>query len=64
MFQALMGTTSASLLERLQRQAHADDWGRFVRLYAPLLLGWARRAGASESDAADLVQDVFATVVE
>jgi len=59
-----MESTATSLLERLRHQPHADDWSRFVRLYAPLLLDWARGTGASESDAADLVQDVFATLVE
>lgn len=52
-------TTSVSLLERLR---HADDheaWGRFVRVYTPLLLGWARRAGLQACDADDLLQEVF-----
>jgi RNA polymerase sigma-70 factor, ECF subfamily len=59
-----MESTSASLLERLRRQPSADDWSRLVRLYAPLLFGWARRTGVSESDATDLVQDVFTTLIE
>jgi RNA polymerase sigma-70 factor (ECF subfamily) len=35
-----------------------------VDLYAPLLFAWAGRLGLSDHDAADLVQDVFATLVE
>jgi RNA polymerase sigma-70 factor (ECF subfamily) len=59
-----MDSTSPSLLERLRRQPSGDDWSRFVRLYTPLLFGWARRIGVSENDAADLVQNVFATLLE
>lgn len=57
-------TTSASLLQRLQRPDDAASWARFVDLYSPLLCAWAARLGLSEHDAADLVQDVFATLVE
>jgi RNA polymerase sigma-70 factor, ECF subfamily len=52
-------TTSVSLLHRLRAGTDARDWERFVRLYAPLLFRWARRAGAQDADAADLVQDVL-----
>jgi RNA polymerase sigma-70 factor, ECF subfamily len=59
-----MHTTSVSLLERLwQPDAHAA-WERFVNLYTPLLFYWARRVGLQESDSADLVQDVFAVLVQ
>jgi RNA polymerase sigma-70 factor, ECF subfamily len=57
-------TTSTSLLKRL-RQPDADaDWAKFVELYTPFLLEWTRRAGLQAQDAADLVQDVFITVLE
>ena len=59
-----MTSTSASLLERLRRPDDAVAWSRFVRLYTPLLYHWARRTGLREADAADLVQDVFAVLVE
>lgn len=59
-----MHSTSVSLLERLRQPASEDAWARFVRLYTPLLFYWARRAGLQESDAADLVQEVFALLVE
>jgi RNA polymerase sigma-70 factor (ECF subfamily) len=35
-----------------------------VALYTPLVYTWARRAGLQESDAADLVQDVFTALLE
>jgi RNA polymerase sigma-70 factor (ECF subfamily) len=55
------GSTSQSLLRRAQQQ-DPDAWQRLSRLYAPLVYGWARRAGLQSSDAADLGQEVFRTV--
>ena len=57
-------TTPVSLLQRIGDAPRAADWERFVELYTPLLFAWAARAGAAGDDAADLVQDVFATLVE
>jgi len=59
-----MHTTSVSLLQRLRQPADALAWARFVDIYTPLLLHWARRAGLQESDAADLIQDVFQVLVQ
>src|ERR1700722_13958266 len=59
-----MLTTSLSLLEQRQQPGERRAWDRFVELYTPLLLSWARRAGLQESDAADLVQDVFVTLLQ
>jgi RNA polymerase sigma-70 factor (ECF subfamily) len=58
-----MNTTSLSLLERLRSPSDDAAWRQFVDLYTPLLCQWARRAGLQESDVADLVQDVFTTLV-
>lgn len=58
-----MDSTSASLLQRVKRANEAEAWDRLVQLYAPLLYGWARRLGLQDSDAADLVQDVFVVLV-
>jgi RNA polymerase sigma-70 factor (ECF subfamily) len=54
-----MHTTPISLLERVRQPADQEAWSRFVELYTPLLFHWTCRAGLSEHDAADLVQDVF-----
>jgi RNA polymerase sigma-70 factor (ECF subfamily) len=53
--------TPVSLLRKLQQRSTTtvDAWGRFVQLYTPLLYMWARRLGADEHEAPDLVQDVF-----
>jgi RNA polymerase sigma-70 factor (ECF subfamily) len=58
-----MNQTPATLLERLRRPDAQGAWAEFVRLYTPLLYYWARRAGRQPHDAADLVQDVFVTLV-
>jgi RNA polymerase sigma-70 factor (ECF subfamily) len=58
-----MHSTSPTLLQRLRGPADEDAWPHFVDLYTPLLYYWARRTGLQDSDAADLVQDVFATLV-
>jgi RNA polymerase sigma-70 factor (ECF subfamily) len=52
-------TTSLTLLHRLREPEAGKAWGRFVDLYTPLLLTWARKIGLQPSDAADLVQELF-----
>jgi RNA polymerase sigma-70 factor (ECF subfamily) len=58
-----MLSTSTNLLQRLQQPNQGQAWARFVELYTPLLLAWARKAGLSPEDAADHVQEVFAHLV-
>ncbi|QDU97639.1 RNA polymerase sigma factor [Lignipirellula cremea] len=59
-----MDTTSVSLLRRLQQPHEETAWQRFVDLYAPLVFHWGKRQGLKVEDAADLVQEVMATLVE
>lgn len=59
-----MSATPATLLERLRKGTDPDAWARFVELYTPVLLTWARRLGLSEHEAGDLVQDVFVHLVQ
>lgn len=59
-----MTTTSFTLLQRLRQPQESEAWPRFVRLYTPLLFYWARRAGLSQDDAADLVQEVLTHLVQ
>jgi RNA polymerase sigma-70 factor (ECF subfamily) len=60
-----MHTTPVSLLQRLRQPAEPAAWERFVELYTPLLYFWARRRmGLPAEEAADLVQDVFALLLQ
>lgn len=59
-----MNTTSASLLQRLRESGDVESWTTFVRTYSPLLYTWARKLGLRADDAGDLVQDVFAVLVQ
>jgi RNA polymerase sigma-70 factor (ECF subfamily) len=59
-----MQTTPLSLLERLRRSDEQAAWEHFVRLYSPLLTSWAHKLGQHGQEAEDLVQDVFALLVQ
>jgi RNA polymerase sigma-70 factor (ECF subfamily) len=54
-------STSSSLLARVRRHDGAA-WSRFCQLYGPLVYRWGRQAGLQDSDAADIVQEVFRAV--
>jgi RNA polymerase sigma-70 factor (ECF subfamily) len=58
-----MFPTSLTLLDRLRESNQPEAWERFVRLYTPLLLVWARRQGFQETDAEDVVQEVLVKLV-
>jgi RNA polymerase sigma-70 factor (ECF subfamily) len=58
-----MDSTSINLLRRLQEPRAESAWQRFVDLYGPLIFYWGRRKGPGPEDAADLLQDVLATLV-
>ncbi len=51
-------------MERLRAGVDETAWRQLVHLYTPLLFYWARRSGIGEHDAADLVQEVFVTLVQ
>lgn len=59
-----MNTTSPTLLDRLRQPKERAAWERFVHLYTPLLCRWAKQLGLQDSDVHDLVQDVFAILVQ
>lgn len=58
-----MDRTPASLLDRMTGSPDTAAWERFVRLFTPLMDRWARRLSVPETDAADLIQDVFVVLV-
>jgi RNA polymerase sigma factor (sigma-70 family) len=54
--------TRASLLVRLRDPDDVDAWTEFVRLYASVIYGFARKRGLQDADAADLMQEVLRSV--
>lgn len=59
---ALAGSTSSGLIARAVARDR-DAWRRLSILYGPLVYRWARQANLQSPDAADVVQEVFASVV-
>ncbi|MEZ6090113.1 MAG: sigma-70 family RNA polymerase sigma factor [Pirellulaceae bacterium] len=57
-----MGSTSRSLLARV-KQDDQDAWRKLTELYGPLIYSWCRRSRLSAEDSADILQDVFRSVV-
>lgn len=56
-------STSLGLIERAcSREPSA--WEQMTQLYGPLVYSWGRQRGLQQSDAADLVQDVFRCVYQ
>jgi RNA polymerase sigma-70 factor (ECF subfamily) len=56
-------TTKSSLLLRLCDARDEEAWSHFVRVYAPLVYGYARRRGLQDSDAGDVTQDVLRAIL-
>ena len=56
-----MLTTSLSLLQRACNE-EPKAWERLCTLYGPIVYSWCRRSGLQDSDAADVVQEVFQAV--
>jgi RNA polymerase sigma factor (sigma-70 family) len=54
--------TRASLLVQLRDGANQAAWQEFMRVYGPLVYGFARKRGLQDADAADLMQDVLRSV--
>ena len=56
--------TRQSLLERLRRWDDQESWGDFFNLYWGLLYATATKAGLSDSEAQDVVQDTIIQVAK
>jgi RNA polymerase sigma-70 factor, ECF subfamily len=54
--------TSRSLIARVQTD-EPQAWERLVALYGPLVMHWCRGKGLQGSDAADVFQDVFRSIL-
>lgn len=54
-------STSVSMLHRAQ-QGDDESWKQLAQVYGPIVYAWARRSGCQAADAADVMQDTFASV--
>ena len=54
--------TRASLLVQLRDSTNHAAWHEFMRLYGPVVYGFARKRGLQDADAADVTQDVLRSV--
>src|SRR5580698_4406172 len=54
--------THMTLLTRLKDDVDVDAWRELVRLYGPVVYGFARKRGLGDAEAADLMQEVLRTV--
>ena len=50
------------MLNRLKNGGDNQAWTAFVRLYGPVIYGFARKRGLQDADAADLMQEVMRSV--
>lgn len=58
-----MFETPVTLLQRVRNVQDAESWAEFIRLYEPLLLSYVRGRLAPDTDARDIVQDIFLTLL-
>jgi RNA polymerase sigma-70 factor (ECF subfamily) len=54
--------TRASLLVQIRDGSNHSAWQEFIKLYGPIVYGFARKRGLQDADAADLMQDVLRSV--
>lgn len=54
--------TRASLLVQIRDGSNHAAWQEFIKLYGPVIYGFARKRGLQDADAADLMQDVLRSV--
>jgi RNA polymerase sigma-70 factor, ECF subfamily len=57
------GSISSALLESVKAQ-RPEAWRRLVDLYGQVVYLWCRKSSLNAEDAADVVQEVFAAVVQ
>jgi RNA polymerase sigma-70 factor, ECF subfamily len=60
--EASAGSSSTSLARQVVR-GDAQAWERFANLYVPVVYGWAMQSGLQASDALDVCQNVFLSVL-
>jgi RNA polymerase sigma-70 factor (ECF subfamily) len=55
-------STSSSLIDRVKLR-EPEAWQRLVKLYGPLIYRWCRASSLQPDDSADVVQEVFRSVM-
>ncbi|QDV87512.1 RNA polymerase sigma factor [Planctomycetes bacterium TBK1r] len=58
----MSGTTSISLVQRLQAENQPRSWQQFFEFYEPFIRRWLTRQRLPEPDAEDIRQEVMCTV--
>ncbi len=56
--------TSTALLQGLRDHDNSEAWQQFMRRYEPMLMACARRAGLSEHDGRDVIQETLMVFME
>jgi len=56
--------TRATLLERLKHWDDAESWGQFVDAYGKLIYRFARKAGLSDTESQDVLQETLLAVAK
>ena len=59
-----LSRTSTVLLEGLRDPTNSEAWETFDQLYRPVVIGFARRLGLADADAADIAQETMAQFVQ
>ena len=59
---AASSETQPSLLVRIRNERDTESWSRFVEIYAPAVYRFLKHQGLQDADAADLTQEVMASV--
>jgi RNA polymerase sigma-70 factor (ECF subfamily) len=58
-------STHFPLLQQLQQTpANHEAWTQFTALYGPLIRGWIRQRGVTDTDLEDIYQDILVKLVE
>ncbi len=56
--------TSLSLIERMKDLNDDEAWNQFYNLYSPLVIGFCRKQGCTESLAADVLQETMCQLMK
>ena len=57
-------TTTTVLLDGLYDPANSVVWRQFDQRYRPIIIGFARRLGLTDDDAADIAQETLVRFVK